>query len=64
MLEGMLLPSNMAAKITSCLYLVQRFIVTLRCALNVITSSFGKVATIVSSGKVATIKASIRIHDN
>ena len=40
MLEGMLLPSNMAAKITSCLYLVQRFIVTLRCAVNVITSSF------------------------
>ena len=40
MLEGMLLPSNMAAKITSCLYLVQRFIITLRCAVNVITSSF------------------------
>ena len=39
-LEGMLLPSNMAAKTTSCLYLVQRFIVTLRCAVNVITSSF------------------------
>ena len=35
-----LLPSNMAAKTTSCLYLVQRFIVTLRCAVNVIISSF------------------------
>ena len=32
--------TNMAAKITSCLYLVQRFIVTLRCAVNVITPSF------------------------
>ena len=40
MLEGMVLPSNMAAKTTSCSYLVQRFIVTLRCAVNVITSSF------------------------
>ena len=40
MLEGMLLPSNMAAKITSCLCLGQRFIVTLRCAVHVITSSF------------------------
>ena len=40
MLEGMLLPSNTAAKTTSCLYLVQRFLVTLRCAVNVITSSF------------------------
>ena len=35
MLEG-----NMAAKTTSCLYLVQHFIVTLICAVNVITSSF------------------------
>ena len=40
MLEGMLLPSNMADKTTSCLYLVQHFILTLRCAVNVITSSF------------------------
>ena len=40
MLEGMLLPSNMAAKTTSCSYLVQRFTVTLRCAVNIITSSF------------------------
>ena len=37
MLEGMLLPSNMASKTTSCLYLVQPFIVTLKCAANVIT---------------------------
>ena len=40
MLEGMLLPSNMAAKTTCCLYLVKRLIVTLRCAVNVTTSSF------------------------
>ena len=39
-LEGMLLPSKMAAKTTFWLYLVQRLIVTLRCAVNVITSSF------------------------
>ena len=39
-MEGILLPSNMAAKTTFCLYLVQRLIVTLRCAVNVITSSF------------------------
>ena len=35
MLEGILLPSNMAAKTTFCLYLVQHLIVTLRCAVNV-----------------------------
>ena len=40
MLEGILLPSNMAAKTTFCLYLVKRLIVTLRCAENVTTSSF------------------------
>ena len=40
MLEGILLPSNMAAKTTFCLYLVKRLIVTLRCAVNVTTSSF------------------------
>ena len=39
-LEGILLPSNMAAKTTFCLYLVKRLIFTLRCALNVTTSSF------------------------
>ena len=39
MLEGILLPSNMAAKTTFCLYLVKRLIVTLRCAVNVTTSS-------------------------
>ena len=39
-LEGILLPSNMAAKTTFCLYLVKRLIVTLRCAVNVTTSSF------------------------
>ena len=37
---GHTLPSNMAAKTTSCLYLVKRLIVTLRCALNVTTSCF------------------------
>ena len=37
---GHALALNMAAKITSCLYLVQRFILPLRCAVNVITSSF------------------------
>ena len=31
---------NMAAKTTFCLYLVKRLIVTLRCAVNVTTSSF------------------------
>ena len=40
MLEGILLPSNMAAKTTFCLYLVKRLIFTLRCAVNVTTSSF------------------------
>ena len=40
MLEGILLPSNMAAKTTFCLYRVKRLTVTLRCAVNVTTSSF------------------------
>ena len=40
MLEGILLPSNMAAKTTFCLDLVKRLIVTLRCAVNVPTSIF------------------------
>ena len=40
MLEGILLPSNMAAKTSFCLYLVKRLIVTLRCAVNVTISSF------------------------
>ena len=35
MLEGLLLPSNMAAKTTSSLYLVKRVIVMLRCAVNI-----------------------------
>ena len=39
-LEDILLPSNMAAKTTFWLYLVKRLIVTLRCAVNVTTSSF------------------------
>ena len=40
MLEGILLPSNMAAKTSFCLDLVKRLIVTLRCAVNVPTSTF------------------------
>ena len=40
MLEGILLPSNMAAKTTFCLYLVKCLIVEFRCAINVTTSSF------------------------
>ena len=40
MLEDILLPSNMAAKTTFCLYLVKLLIVTLRCAVKVTTSSF------------------------
>ena len=40
MLEGILLPSNMATKTSFCLYLVTRLIVSLRCAVNVTTSSF------------------------
>ena len=40
MLEGILLPSNMAAKTSFCLYLVKRLLVSLRCAANVTTSSF------------------------
>ena len=40
MLDGILLPSNMAAKTPFCLYLVKRLIVTLRCAENNTTSSF------------------------
>ena len=40
MLEGILLPSNMVAKTTFCLYLVKHLIVMLRCAVNVTTSSF------------------------
>ena len=35
MLEGILLPSNMAAKTTVSLYLVKHVIVMLRCAVNV-----------------------------
>ena len=37
---GHTLASNMAAKTTFCLYLVECLIVTLRCAVNVTTSSF------------------------
>ena len=40
MLEGTLLPSNMASKTTFCLYLVKHLIVTLICAVKVTTSSF------------------------
>ena len=40
MLEGIRLPFNMADKTTFCLYLVKCLIVTLRCAVNVTTSSF------------------------
>ena len=40
MLEGMPLPSNMAAKTTFCLYLVKCLVVTFRCAINVAISSF------------------------
>lgn len=40
MLEGMLLPSNMAVKTTFCLYLVKCLIVAFRCAINVAISSF------------------------
>ena len=40
MLEGILLPSKMAAKTAICLYLVKRLIVALRCVVNVTTSSF------------------------
>ena len=39
-LEGILLPSNMAAKTIFCLYPVKGLIVTLRCAVNVTTSYF------------------------
>ena len=40
MLEGILLPFNMAAKTTFCLYLAKRLIFTFRRAVNVTTSSF------------------------
>ena len=40
MLEGILLPSNMATKTSFCLDLVKRLIVTLRCAVNVPTFTF------------------------
>ena len=40
MLEGILLPSNMAAKTTFCLHLVELLIVMFRCATNVTTSFF------------------------
>ena len=40
MREGILLPSNMAAKSTFCLYRVKSLVVTLRCSVNVTTSSF------------------------
>ena len=40
MLEGILSPSNMAAKTPFCLYLVKRLVVPLRCAVNVTTSFF------------------------
>ena len=40
MLEGILLPSNMVAKTTFCLYLVKCLVVKLKCAANVTTPSF------------------------
>ena len=40
MLEGILLPSNMAAETTFCLYHVKRLIVMFRCAITITTSSF------------------------
>ena len=40
MLEGILMPCNMAAKTPFCLDLAKRLIVTLRCAVNVPTSTF------------------------
>ena len=43
MLEGVLLPSNMAAKTTFCLYLVKRLIVTLGCAESVTTFIFSTI---------------------
>ena len=39
-LEGILLPSNMAAKTNFCLWLVKYLLVMLKCAVNVTTSSF------------------------
>ena len=39
-LEGILLPSNMAAKTNFCLWLVKYLLVMLKCAVNVSTSSF------------------------
>ena len=49
MLEGILLPSNMAGKTTFCLYVVKYLIVTFRCAINVTTSSFQHVPLSVSA---------------
>ena len=40
MLEGILLPSNMAAKTNFCLYLVKCLIATFRFPINVTKSSF------------------------
>ena len=40
MLEGILLPSDVAAKTTFCLYLIKRLIVTLRCVLKTIPHLF------------------------
>ena len=40
MLEGILLPSDMTAKTTFCLYFVKRLIVTLSCVVNVTKYSF------------------------
>ena len=37
---AVLFPSNMATKTIFCLYLVKRLILTLRCTVNVTTSSF------------------------
>ena len=39
---GIVLPSNMAAKTTFCLYRVKRLVVTLRCDVNSITLPFQK----------------------
>ena len=52
MLEVILLPSNMAAKTSFCLYPVKRLIVTLRCAVNVTTSSFQNVPWSLSAKSV------------
>ena len=64
MLEGILLPSNMTAITTFCLYLVKRLIVTPRGAVNVTTSSFQHFPRSLSAKLICVQKEAIHYFEN